>query len=268
MRKNLSYVFQIEDINMYDRYFEPDFEFSGESHSVWEVVFVESGSVVATENENIYAMSSGDIVIHAPMEFHRIRSAENTSPRVIVLSFNLTGILPEEICDGVFSLTAKESEEYIRISTIISDYVKKDIYSEFTLQEIGYSLGLFLLNLSKKHSSKNSFSNTQSANHYKTIAESMQKEVLSNLTLDDFSRIHHLSVSYIQSVFKKYTGISAKHYYLNLRTIEASNLILSGASIREIADKMNFSSPNYFTTFFKKQTGLTPLEYKLKRTVD
>ena len=71
----------------------------------------------------------------------------------------------------------------------------------------------------------------------------------------------------IQSVFKKYTGISAKHYYLNLRTIEASNLILSGATIREIADKMNFSSPNYFTTFFKNQTGLTPLEYKEKRTV-
>ena len=267
MRKNLNYAFQIEDINMYDRYFEPDFKFLGESHPFWEVVFVESGSVVATENENIYAMSSGDIVIHAPMEFHRIRSAENTSPRVIVLSFNLSGSLPEEICDGIFSLSAKESEEFMEISSLIGDYLDKNIYSEFFLQEIGYSLGLFLMRLSKKHSTKSCFSHTQSANHYKTIAESMQKEVLSNLTLDDFSRMHHLSVSYIQSVFKKYTGISAKHYYLNLRTIEASNLILSGSTIREIADKMNFSSPNYFTTFFKKQTGLTPLEYKEKRTV-
>ena len=33
------------------------FVFSGESHDFWEAVFVESGQVEVTENENVYTLS-------------------------------------------------------------------------------------------------------------------------------------------------------------------------------------------------------------------
>jgi two-component system response regulator YesN len=44
----------------------------------------------------------------------------------------------------------------------------------------------------------------------------------------------------------------------------AARLLDEGFSATEIADKMNFSSPNYFSVFFKKHTGTMPSEYKKK----
>ena len=34
-------------------------------------------------------------------------------------------------------------------------------------------------------------------------------------------------------------------------------------SAKQIADRLGFQYPQHFTRFFKKQTGLTPREYRL-----
>jgi AraC family transcriptional regulator, transcriptional activator of pobA len=44
---------------------------------------------------------------------------------------------------------------------------------------------------------------------------------------------------------------------------EAKNLIVSGnRSISEIAYRLGFENPPYFSRLFKKETGMSPKEYK------
>ncbi|MBE6632099.1 MAG: AraC family transcriptional regulator [Ruminococcaceae bacterium] len=39
----------------------------------------------------------------------------------------------------------------------------------------------------------------------------------------------------------------------------------NGVSMAEISAKMNFSSQNYFSSFFKRETGMSPMEYRKKK---
>ena len=78
------------------------FVFNGERHHVWEIVYLDSGKVEVTEDEKIYTLESGNIILHAPMEFHRIRSAYGTSPSGYVISFEALGELPEQLKNGIF----------------------------------------------------------------------------------------------------------------------------------------------------------------------
>ena len=94
----------------------------------------------------------------------------------------------------------------------------------------------------------------------------MNREVYTNLSLSDFAAKEHISVSYVKTLFYRYAGISAKSYYISLRVNEATKLLVADVPIREIAEKMNFSSPNYFSLFFKKHMGVTPNEYKKNET--
>ena len=43
---------------------------------------------------------------------------------------------------------------------------------------------------------------------------------------------------------------------------EAIKLLASGMTVSEVAEKLEFSSPNYFSMAFKKETGTSPFEYK------
>ncbi len=73
----------------------------------------------------------------------------------------------------------------------------------------------------------------------------------------------NLSPNYLGDLLKKETGKNAQehiHYYL---IEEAKNILLiSNKSIGEIAFSLGFNYPQYFSKMFKKNTGLTPLEYR------
>ena len=59
-----------------EREFESSYEFMGESHNFWEIFAVTSGEVEVVEDERTYHMVSGDVICHAPGEFHRLKSGQ------------------------------------------------------------------------------------------------------------------------------------------------------------------------------------------------
>ena len=86
-----------------------------------------------------------------------------------------------------------------------------------------------------------------------------------NCSLEEIAKLNNTSISNIKILFKKYCGLSPKIYYQRLRCTEAIRLMSEGLSSSETANKLNFSSPNYFNTFFKRITG-TPPQTFIKKT--
>ena len=80
--------------------------------------------------------------------------------------------------------------------------------------------------------------------------------------MEEIAKKSFVSISYIKKLFSRYAGISPKSYYTNLRVQESQKLLSTDASIADISEKLNFSSPSYFTLFFKKQTGITPIQFR------
>ena len=257
--------FKIDNISnqLFDNIFSEEFVFSGESHDFWEIVYINNGKIEMVENDKVYLMSEGDMIFHAPMEFHRLRSAENTRPHIMNLSFTVCGKLPENLKDGIFTLSSEQKNTYINLFRFIYDeFINTSQNNAFIAQEAACRLSSFILNLCRNSESKEIISSTPSANTYKSLVRLMHKEVNSSLPLQEFANKSFISLSYMKVLFKHYAGISPKTYYNNLRLTEAKRLLLEGLSVSDTADKMNFSSPNHFIRFFKTNTGKTPLQYK------
>ena len=94
------------------------------------------------------------------------------------------------------------------------------------------------------------------------IVKCLNESVLDNLSSEDIAKKCGLSLSTLKKTFKKYSGISIKKYYNNLRFLKAIELMNEGKSMAEISDMLNFSSQHYFTVAFKKQCGLPPTQHK------
>lgn len=267
MIKKIKTSFYVESIgNAFERNFSKEFIFEGESHNFIEIVYVESGKVEVVEDENIYLLEAGDIIFHAPMEFHAIKSADNTSPRVFNLSAVIRGELPENLYKGVFSLDVEGNSTFMGIFNTVKKFV--DNNDVLCGQEAAHNLSLFILSVCKENRINDNLSSDPSALAFKKVVKTMNKELHSNLSLEAIASLNYISVSYLKLLFYRYANISPKKYYSAIRAREASVLVMKGMSKADVAKIMGFSSPNYFTMFFKKHMGMTPSEYQKKKLTE
>lgn len=87
----------------------------------------------------------------------------------------------------------------------------------------------------------------------------------SDLGLEEVAEFVHLSPSYFSSVFSGAEGRSFIDYLSDLRIQRAMDLLLrSPYHAGEIADMVGYASPTYFSSAFKKNTGLSPGEFRKK----
>ena len=86
------------------------------------------------------------------------------------------------------------------------------------------------------------------------------------ITLSMLCNEFYLSKVSLCKKFKEIMCCSIMEYVLRLRLNVAKSLLKeTKKSIEEIADECGFSSANYFGLIFKKEVGLSPLNYKKTR---
>lgn len=89
-----------------------------------------------------------------------------------------------------------------------------------------------------------------------------------DLKIGDIASVVGLSHSYLAQKFKEYEGITLQQYVIREKVRAAANLIkYSDFSLSEIADYLGFSSQSHMGTYFKKEYGMTPNEYRNKYKV-
>ena len=262
MLHKIDSLFTIESLgNIFDRTFSPDFDYKGERHDYMEFVYVASGCVQVTENGKVYNLGERDLILHDSMEFHRIKSQNGTAPHVINISMCIRGQLPPSLLDGVFHLNESQHTRFLDCIRRVKDFQLGDSDSG-SRQQVGCLFGALLLELSRESPVSGVLAQENSALVYKKLVKAMQEAVYDNLCVEDLAAEHFISVSYLKKLFRKYANESPKHFYDGLRAREAALMLQEGQGVTAVAEKLNFSSPNYFTSFFKKHLGVTPSRYR------
>ena len=73
----------------------------------------------------------------------------------------------------------------------------------------------------------------------------------------------HLSPRYLSDLLKQETGKTAMELIHLSLVSEAKNLLNgNNHTVSEIAYSLGFENPPYFSRLFKKETGITPIQYK------
>ncbi len=91
----------------------------------------------------------------------------------------------------------------------------------------------------------------------------MQENFGRDISLDDVSREMNVSPYYFSKLFKDESGKNFIEYLTELRMDRARELLRDeNRSVKEISLTVGYTDPNYFSRIFKKQTGMTPREFR------
>lgn len=93
--------------------------------------------------------------------------------------------------------------------------------------------------------------------------EYMQEHFRESLTLTDISRTIGLSVSYFSYLFKQETGKNYIEYLNEIRLLATmKDLMNTDEKVVVVAQKNGFQNLEYFSRYFKKQTGESPARWR------
>ena len=87
----------------------------------------------------------------------------------------------------------------------------------------------------------------------------------SDLKLEVLGDLFNCNSAYLGKKFKKYTGIQFNTYLDNLRIEDAKDKLLhTDLKIYQISKLVGYANTDYFYMKFKRNTGITPKEFKLQ----
>jgi AraC-like DNA-binding protein len=100
------------------------------------------------------------------------------------------------------------------------------------------------------------------------VIEQIRQHPEAALGLDEAAKITGRSPSTVTRMFKKVTGRSFKQYQMDFRLQRASDLLVDhpGCPVAEVAERVGFEDPFYFSRIFHKHTGLSPSDCRNRKT--
>lgn len=252
-----------------------DFAYSGEFHDFWEIVYADKKGVVITAGATEMALEAGQLYIHKPNEFHKIRCDGMRAANSVILSFDcdceelmaIAGIVitcnAEErrlmgciIREAMEAFSTPLGMSYIRV-------LEKSNAGDFGCEQmIQLYMEQLLIQLIRSNRQTTSIQNTQSDPLLLLICNYLEKNLEKNLQFEDIQKHFNVSASVIKRLFHSHMNCGIMEHFLRLKIDAAKQMIRENElNFTEIAAALSFSSPQYFTTAFRRISGMTPTEY-------
>ena len=96
------------------------------------------------------------------------------------------------------------------------------------------------------------------------IASYIEIHYMDNINWKALIRKHGFSRRTFLRQWRKRFGMPPSQYVIGLKIEGAKRLLSSGARVNEVAEKMGFADQFYFSRLFKKHTGTSPSEHRIK----
>jgi len=108
--------------------------------------------------------------------------------------------------------------------------------------------------------------NNDTQKYHKVVRDaiSLIQKNYATLTIEQAAESLFISPSYLMYLFKHDTGETFYNYIIDYRIQVACELLQNGKKIYEVSEMVGYKSVKFFSTIFKKRTGLTPSEYAKK----
>ncbi len=270
---------QIQITNMYslfESHFENGYTFQGETHNFWECLYVVKGEVCVAGDERVYNLTSGSIVFHKPMEFHKFSVEKESGADLLIFSFDAEGALTAFLKNKVFELSEYQKQILNYLLTYMVARTKNQKKAEreehqylvpfhsnlMYSQMVSTYLQQLMLSLAEQGVLSVTSSDPDAACFGRAVSY-LNCNIHRQPTVSEIAKFCNVSEAGIKRIFDKYAGIGVHKYLTKLKMKIATELLLDGERVSSVADKLGFKDQSYFSRAYKRETGQMPSSVKV-----
>lgn len=235
----------------------------GHYHTGFEVHIITKGYQTYEVEGKSITVKEGELLAIFPLANH-ISTAEDPDTKKYAITFSTTANcpLPEESSENFFLGTVSrelmENIEYIRKEKAF----KKEFYNSVA-QCRALECALILFRLMGLGETQAKREDNEGDERVFLAKQYIRDNVLRPVTLPEVASYCCISSKQLTRTFKQWENMTVTQYVRKQRCLHIEKLLADRSlTLREISEKMNFSSEYYFNTLFKKHSGMSPGAYR------
>ena len=261
-------------------YFEytSSYKFAGEAHDFWEFLYVDKGTLRVTAGEQTHDLSRGQLIFHAPGEFHALSANGTVAPNLVVVSFRCDSPVMEFFRGRITSSGREErallarivNESRLIFSTALDDpsthsLTRKEAVPFGSEQLLAAAVEELLIRLIRKGASMEALSQPaprQMEERMVRIMDYLERRLDQPLSVQQICRDNLVGRAQLEQYFHEQTGGGVIDRFSKMKIDAARRMIREGQlNFTQIASALGFGSVQYFSRRFKLLTGMSPSEY-------
>ena len=258
----------------------PSMEVASDHYSIGFIIRGDRKVITPTMT---YTLHAGYVNAIPPYLYHRTIPASNEQYESYLLKFSpeFAGDFVTEVgsqyLDQIFNSLPKhfsdedEGEIFCLAKILLQAYQKYEAADneegkQHALLRIKHMLYSLLMEVHDKGQADNSMSTLHNAELSKPIMDAvyyMEKNYRKDLKIEDIATVSGYSVSYFSRLFAAQLGTPFSEYLCLTRLKHVQNMLLTTSrSITDISLECGFSYPGNMAASFKKEFGMTPLQFR------
>ena len=241
---------------------EQGFLFSGESHPILELTYVDQGSMHSVVEGQDILLKQGDLVIYGAHQWHMQYADIGVAPRFVTITFDISAGDLTPLLNRKF--TAPQHTVAL-LQQMLQEQEKMDAFSSnIILSRLELLLLLLLREDKEPRAGKLQTSNAVHSENeiIRQAQQYISSHIREKLSVPLVARQVDVSPSYLTALFHKNLQISPGEYIRRTKLQESKQMIReNNLNFTEIAAELQYSTVHHFSRQFKEKFGITPTEY-------
>ena len=125
-----------------------------------------------------------------------------------------------------------------------------------------YKVGDIMYHYLAEHPEEQNNSHNRAEEYFKQFTHLLGEHFREERSVGFYARQLCITPKYLTTLIKRISGQSVSEWIDNYVILEAKTLLKYTMSIQEIAYYLNFPNQSFFGSYFKRNTGMSPSQYK------
>ena len=249
-------------------------------HDFFEVLYLSKGSGFHVIDGNKYDIDPPCVFFMSPGQAHKIEFSNDIEGYIFIFTgefYLINQTNQNRLIEFPFFFTIRQenrplildkTDDVFFLETLfkkgIAEIKKGEIFSVELLRSV---LDLILTSCAVLYKSDEN-QVTKGRGHivvkkfFKLVEDNYQK----NLSVNEYAGKMAITPNHLTQTVNQLTGKTSSQIIKAKQVLEIKRLLVhTNLSVTEIANRLSFPDQSYFTKFFKRETGISPLQYRVKQ---
>ena len=241
------------------------------------------GETSLTSNLQEFRLKKDSLFIFSPKHILQVQSNNRFKAHLIVIApdflkrinIDTKRVMPLFLQFGslpCMELTHAESQSLRSFISMVEQELKGS-ETDFSSEIIGeliaatiYKVGDILTHYLTEHPEVDSPIHNRAEEYFRQFTELLGEHYKHERSVGFYARQLCITPKYLTTLIKRISGKSVSEWIDNYVILEAKTLLkYSNMSVQEIAYYLNFPNQSFFGSYFKRNAGMSPSQYKAKK---
>lgn len=241
------------------------------------------GETSLTSNLQEFRLKKDSLFIFSPKHILQVQSNNRFKAHLIVIApdflkrinIDTKRMMPLFLQFGslpCMELTQAESQSLRSFISMVEQELKGS-ETDFSSEIIGgliaatiYKVGDILTHYLTEHPEVDSPIHNRAEEYFRQFTELLGEHYKHERSVGFYARQLCITPKYLTTLIKRISGKSVSEWIDNYVILEAKTLLkYSNMSVQEIAYYLNFPNQSFFGSYFKRNAGMSPSQYKAKK---